>query len=446
MTPVPPSDLDILETYQGVLGLAWEDSKSSSIDNGNKGEEGATPTRGGSSSRSGLAEFCSNKAHSSSSAAPPLVLADDPLDLSPRFLYDAMHLLARSSEEGFFLGQDWLDAESLPTASSDIGMSVLSFSGARRVQDASRNDDGGSGSSSTSHSCGINETKIEMIYQSIARLRFSEDIISGSSSSRDLAGLAAAPPPSPILEKTSHRPIRWPGDVRTKPIDLVEIGGEEAVLSYETSWQQRMGVGPIVFMVAVVCIALTPLWNWLYKVLRRTQAPPCLEGTCVTLPALGDVGLENKEADAEFISSHMAQLTEKQMELMRSVEVDMQEVETKAGIGQGSFSIVYKVSNKASILFSLPPFLLANASIYLSLSLAFPIVKGYYQNSHVAIKVLRKVDERNFRRFLEEILLHKDLRHPNIVMFRGASWNDGRLLMIIDVSLSSSVYQWRGLE
>lgn len=48
------------------------------------------------------------------------------------------------------------------------------------------------------------------------------------------------------------------------------------------------------------------------------------------------------------------------------------------------------------------------------------------------LQVLRKVDERNFRRFLEEILLHKDLRHPNVVMFRGASWADGRLLMLVD--------------
>ncbi|EWM27566.1 protein kinase [Nannochloropsis gaditana] len=29
-------------------------------------------------------------------------------------------------------------------------------------------------------------------------------------------------------------------------------------------------------------------------------------------------------------------------------------------------------------------------------------------------------------------MLHKDLRHPNVVMFRGASWRDGRLLMLID--------------
>jgi serine/threonine protein kinase len=90
-----------------------------------------------------------------------------------------------------------------------------------------------------------------------------------------------------------------------------------------------------------------------------------------------------------------------QLELMRSVEVEMSEVQTKSTIGSGSFSLVYK---------------------------------GYYANSHVAIKVLKKVDEKNFRRFLDEIVLHKDLRHPNIIPFRGASWSDGRLLLLIDVS------------
>ena len=98
-------------------------------------------------------------------------------------------------------------------------------------------------------------------------------------------------------------------------------------------------------VVALICIALTPLWNWLYKALRGSAAPPCLEGTCVKLPAINEVGdKESREADAEFISSRMSQLTDKQMELMRSVEVNMEDVETKAGIGQGSFSIVYKVS------------------------------------------------------------------------------------------------------
>lgn len=79
----------------------------------------------------------------------------------------------------------------------------------------------------------------------------------------------------------------------------------------------------------------------------------------------------------------------------------MSEVQTKSTIGSGSFSLVYK---------------------------------GYYANSHVAIKVLKKVDEKNFRRFLDEIVLHKDLRHPNIIPFRGASWSHGRLLLLIDVS------------
>lgn len=61
------------------------------------------------------------------------------------------------------------------------------------------------------------------------------------------------------------------------------------------------------------------------------------------------------------------------------------------------------------------------------------VLQGYYASSHIAIKVLKKVDEKNFRRFLDEIVLHKDLRHPNIIPFRGASWSDGRLLLIIDV-------------
>jgi len=45
------------------------------------------------------------------------------------------------------------------------------------------------------------------------------------------------------------------------------------------------------------------------------------------------------------------------------------------------------------------------------------------------------IDVKNLKRFMEEIVLHKDLRHPNVVPFRGASWSDGRPMMVVDVSL-----------
>lgn len=52
----------------------------------------------------------------------------------------------------------------------------------------------------------------------------------------------------------------------------------------------------------------------------------------------------------------------------------------------------------------------------------------------MAVKVLKSIDTKNLKRFFEEIVLHKDLRHPNIVPFRGASWADGRPLILVDVS------------
>ncbi len=459
-------DLDILETYQGVLGLAWNapaDNDGGHLEEGQAGGGGSKKRSramlgvGGRNSTApsskplpplppavaeGLAGFCSDGAGigggggSDPAAAvegaftPGTGLVEDPLDPSPRFLYEALRHVASASPAAVGRGgrqqQQGRGAAAAAGAEAgvgeadrllllqvegegldlhdDVGVSILSFSGARRVGGPAASSS--SSSSSSDHrapGCGGGSrnctgrargtAQIEVIYQPIARL--------GASLSEGLG-----------LELLSTRPIRWPGDVRTLPRDLVEVGWEDAAGGAGSSvgYYRSLGVlhplgpgglGPLVFLVAAVCIALTPLWNWLFKRLRGKTQPPCLDGACGAIPSLGElVGDPDTVAEAKaFIGARMAELTEKQAELLRSVEVDMEEVVTKSGIGQGSFSIVYK---------------------------------GYYQNSHVAIKVLRKVDERNFRRFLEEILLHKDLRHPNIANFRGASWGDGRLLMLVD--------------
>jgi hypothetical protein len=453
-------DLDILETYQGVLGLAWDAPADSD------GEEGPSSSKrsrgpllgagsGGFRSNStmapsstplpplppavaeGLAGFCAGMTASDPAAAegaftpgagPAAVCVEDPLDPSPRFLYEALRHVASASRTRRPTHQGQQQQQRQAGAAGamlreeegegldlhlDVGVSILSFSGARRI-DASppqpppsyhRAPAPSNATVAAEQGARRRTAHIEVIYQPIARLGLGaaaggSTSSSGSGSSHE-GGVGQ-------LELLSTRPIRWPGDVRTQPRDLVEAGvgaggGWEDAGGGAGGGQHHEagGLGTLVFLVAAVCIALTPLWNWLYKQLRGKPQPPCMDGACGSIPALGElVGDAEAAAEAKaFIAARMSELTDKQAELMRSVEVDMGEVVTKTGIGQGSFSIVYK---------------------------------GYYQNSHVAIKVLRKVDERNFRRFLEEILLHKDLRHPNIVMFRGASWTDGRLLMLVD--------------
>ena len=45
--------------------------------------------------------------------------------------------------------------------------------------------------------------------------------------------------------------------------------------------------------------------------------------------------------------------------------------------------------------------------------------RGTYRNNPVAFKVLAKVDEDSVKRFRQEIILMKGLRHTNVVMLIG---------------------------
>ena len=420
-------DLALLEMYQGVLGLAWDGAMAAG--------DAAWPKVGVEINTSAipleaieaLDGFCRDSRGSSSNSREEAEAADT-LDLSPGVLYEALRHLASPSSSSSSLSSS---SSSLSASSLDgvegvgsdgleegvvlhphLAVSVLSFSGARRASSPSTSvstgiDSSNSSSSSSNSSSSGHASRIEVIHQPIARLAMSSSSSSSSSpSSSSIDGFGR-------LELLTKRPLRWPGDVRAQPRDLAEVWGNNdndffssaSRSSNHDSLTSIIGVWPLVFCVAAICIALTPLWNWLYKRFLKAQepSPPCLDGGSPPIPALSEVkDAASQEEDRAFIAARMAELTEKQMELLRSVEVDMRDVVMKkhgGGIGQGSFSVVYK---------------------------------GYYQNSHVAIKVLKKVDERNFRRFLEEILLHKELRHPNVVMFRGTSWRDGRLLMLVD--------------
>ncbi|KAG5190475.1 kinase-like domain-containing protein, partial [Tribonema minus] len=59
--------------------------------------------------------------------------------------------------------------------------------------------------------------------------------------------------------------------------------------------------------------------------------------------------------------------------------------------------------------------------------------RGAYRGTPVAVKTLKAADARALQRFRAEILLMKDLRHPNIVMLLGASWSTGRLMMVVEL-------------
>ncbi|CAN0121029.1 unnamed protein product, partial [Heterosigma akashiwo] len=52
--------------------------------------------------------------------------------------------------------------------------------------------------------------------------------------------------------------------------------------------------------------------------------------------------------------------------------------------------------------------------------------------STVAVKALHELSQESIRRFRYEVLLMKDLRHPNIILLIGASWVGNKLMMVVE--------------
>lgn len=107
-----------------------------------------------------------------------------------------------------------------------------------------------------------------------------------------------------------------------------------------------------------------------------------------------------KEGQLDLIAREMSALAPTEQQLLRSVEMDAARLEVGAVIGVGSYAEVRR---------------------------------GVYRGTPVAVKTLKAVDARSLQRFRAEILLMKDLRHPNIVMLLGASWSTGRLMMVVEL-------------
>lgn len=163
-------------------------------------------------------------------------------------------------------------------------MSVVSFSGARRhlAQDATQPP-----------------LQIQAIVHTVARMSPS------SSGSR--------------LQVVATRPIRWPGDVHMVPRDVflsaeeIKLSGRRLEKLGEGANGQEPPVSVVAVLVAVVCIALTPLWNWLFKKVRRPRPPPCQDG-CGPQPvtALPD-DKEMQALASRFIERRMGELSDKQV-------------------------------------------------------------------------------------------------------------------------------------
>ncbi|CAM9360523.1 unnamed protein product [Chrysoparadoxa australica] len=59
--------------------------------------------------------------------------------------------------------------------------------------------------------------------------------------------------------------------------------------------------------------------------------------------------------------------------------------------------------------------------------------RGRYLDTPVAVKVVKYMDEHTMERFRTEVLLMKELKHPNIANLLGVSWRTGKLMILVEL-------------
>jgi len=287
--------LEILDTYQGVLGLIWDGK-----------EDLLVPPLGGSEHHQ--------------------VISDSRFLSQSLFLYgqardqgrDLSILVSQNEADG---GGEEASADDGGSSSSngDVGVGIISISGARKL------------------SSGYNQPRLELeiLYQSVGTLMSSVD--------------------PPKVKVASARPIRWPGDSYTQPPDYVPPvhekrkggGGLSAYFGGgdgDDLWWWNDQVRSIMFIILFVIVH--PLWDWMVKALHRKKPPPCVgAGTAKpSVRALPD-NTDTRDHNISMIEQELRKLTDRQMDVLRAVEVDVSNIQIKGLIGTGSFSQVYKVSS-----------------------------------------------------------------------------------------------------
>jgi serine/threonine protein kinase len=103
------------------------------------------------------------------------------------------------------------------------------------------------------------------------------------------------------------------------------------------------------------------------------------------------------ESSVDLINMEMESTDEEERRILKAMEIDGRKLELKELLGRGSYAEVRR---------------------------------AIYRGTPVAVKLLKDPD---MKRFKEEILLMKDLRHPNIVQLLGPSWNLGQLMIVTEL-------------
>ncbi|CAM9245279.1 unnamed protein product, partial [Phaeothamnion confervicola] len=194
--------------------------------------------------------------------------------------------------------------------------------------------------------------------------------------------------------EVAEEDIVWPGGSTSIPSGAADHGSGGGGLDAS----EALLVTSVLLLVAVLCIG-----GGCYYVNRRTRRK-------VHVLKEAEKELREKNSRLEGYarpSSRQAGMVERTMnavaveeqQLLESVQLEAERLEIGEVVGAGSFAEVRR---------------------------------GSYRGTPVAIKTLKQVDEQSLQRFKAEILLMKDLRHPNIVLLIGASWKTGRLMMVTE--------------
>lgn len=59
----------------------------------------------------------------------------------------------------------------------------------------------------------------------------------------------------------------------------------------------------------------------------------------------------------------------------------------------------------------------------------------------VAVKILKRIDEDNVKRFRAEIIMLRQLRHPNIILLVGCCWGEDLMALIMELMPNGSLHQ-----
>lgn len=294
------SDLQVLEAYQGVLGLTWgTDLDGQAVQRVEKSKSVSPPPA------------LLQQARCRGNQEQNRWKQKDPLNSDPWFLYEAVMLygVARNvsiesnlpvSFEGVRQSAEIGRNLRIKAANyrQDIGVSLVSVKGAKRLE---------------------GEKVFQVYYQQIGNFWYD-----------DKGGAK--------LEIATTRPIRWPGDVYSKPVDIedLELGDGE----YCSAEGQSLS-GWVIVAIVALALFIQPLLTLVSKLFKKP--PPCIAHKPMVCNSLPETG---REEHMEVIETQLNKMTDRQMDILKSVEVDLQALQIRSMIGSGSFSLVYKVSNQ----------------------------------------------------------------------------------------------------